>query len=124
MPFLPRDFDYRFFQAASEGMTCPYPQGGESVVLEHLTRDGHLAFSLPRVQIPVVYHHDRGRGEIHPVVDTILIEPDASRVVLTLRSQIPCHANALRLRKVVVGEMSGAEKRAYLAGKRYWGGQL
>lgn len=120
MPFLPSDFDVRFFQGASPGMTMPYPVGGESVFLENLTREGRLTFSLPNLDIPVVYHHAKKRAEAQLVADTIVIEPDASRLVVTLRTRIPCFGDALRLREVVVGDMTVAERRAHLTGKRYW----
>lgn len=108
MPFLPLDFDYRHFQAASVGMTIPYPQGGEPVVLDNLMKDEHYAFFLPRVQVPVNLYYNRGEDEACPVVDTILIEPDVLRLLLTLRLRIPCQGDAFRLREVVVGEMSTA----------------
>ena len=121
MPFLPADFDHRFFQAASDGMTCPYPKGGETVTLENLTPGGHVQFRLPEVVVPALYDHVLERGEVKPRVDTVLIEPDLSRVILTLRAIVPCHGNALKLRRVLLAEVSAGERRAFLAGKRYRG---
>ena len=31
MPFLPDDFDTRYFQAAADDQQVPYPQGGEPI---------------------------------------------------------------------------------------------
>jgi hypothetical protein len=118
MPFLPKDFDHRFFQCAADGMTIPYPTGGEPVDLVNLAPTGPLRFALRVPRVTLLLRYDRRLGEASPVADTVLIEPDIARVEVTLRAQIPCDGNALRLREVLVTEAGETIKRAFLKGKR------
>ena len=46
-PFLPADFDDRYYQAAPEDQWIDEPQGGEEVVLVNLTPEGRTSFRLP-----------------------------------------------------------------------------
>src|SRR5262249_23183462 len=54
-PFLPGDFDDRYFQAAPSDQQFPYPHGGELVVLTNLTPQGQTTFRLPRLLVPVEF---------------------------------------------------------------------
>ena len=47
-PFLPADFDDRYYQAAPEDQWLDEPQGGEEVMLVNLTPEGRTSFRLPR----------------------------------------------------------------------------
>ena len=46
-PFLPPDFDDRYFQMAPPDQQIDYPRGGEEVQLVNLTPEGRLGFQLP-----------------------------------------------------------------------------
>jgi hypothetical protein len=121
MPFLPEDFDYRHFQAASPTLTFSTLHPGEPVVLESMTRDGNFAFAVPDSRLSAVYRHDVGRSEVELRRDTVVIEPDHRRVILISRALIPCHRNHLALREVLVGDLTPGMKRAFLTGKKYLG---
>ena len=118
MPFLPLDFDRQFFQAATDGMTIPYPVGGEPVELVNLTDEGVLRFALQVPSINVLASHDHSRSALSPVPDTVLIEPDDRRCEVTLRAAIPCAGDALRLREVIVIQANEGVTRAFCRGKR------
>jgi hypothetical protein len=50
-PLWPKDFDERFFCAASPGLTSPeHLAGGEPVVLEGVSPDGAFQFALPKIR--------------------------------------------------------------------------
>lgn len=102
-PYLPRDFDPRFFQLAPPGLVAPgYFQGGETVDVTGATPAGRLTFRLPRIPVEVEYALDN-RKETPPVhLDTVLIEPDAARVVLVWRTVLQCDKKLLKVREIAV----------------------
>ena len=71
--------------------------------LTNLTPDGWLAFLLPRVAFGFETEFRGGdrvqhRGKLH----TVILEPDVPRVILVWRTELPCHARALRLQQTTV----------------------
>jgi hypothetical protein len=125
-PFWPNDFDYMYFQATPRDQQIPHPRGGEEVVLQNLTPQGITKFRLPSLQVPVLFIPHQGEDhELVSVIDTVLIEPDQSRFMLTWRISLPLRHNCFELRQVIVGEMSRSwriKRRAERAGKRYYEG--
>jgi len=123
-PFLPADFDDRYYQAAPEDQQIPYPKGGEEVVLVGLTQEGRRRFRLPpRLAMPVTFEH-RKRGDIatEARADTILIEPDRRRVAITWRVSQPLDDEIFELRQAIVGPRPRGFWRARKLGKRYYRG--
>ena len=90
-PFLPADFDARYFQAAPADQQLPKLEGGERVRLMHLTPaaltpTGLLDFALPDLSLPVVLRGKKSSSEeIRARVDTLLFEPDSQRFSVTWR---------------------------------------
>lgn len=103
-PFLPDDFDDRYFQSAAEDQQIDFPRGAEQVVLSNLTPRGRLAFRLPDLSLPVrLWRKDGSRHDGTPVVDTITIEPNLNRFILVWRASFPLRRNIFEVRQVVVG---------------------
>ena len=120
-PFLPPDFDNRYYQAAPEDQQIDYLQGGEEVVLENLTPSGCLAFRLPTISVPVVYYRrNADNHEAKAVIDTLMIEPDLDRFSITWRSSLPLHRNMFEVEQVLAGEMPRSWHRARELGKSYY----
>jgi hypothetical protein len=112
-PFFPDDFDYRYFQSAPTDQQMPYPTGGEEVLLENLTPGGIKRFRLPKMPMPVLFIPHRGEAKQHgAVVDTVLIEPDKNRLMLTWRVSLPLRRNCFELAQVVVGKTIRAHRLA------------
>jgi hypothetical protein len=100
-PYLPTDFDPRFFQFAPPPLVANgYLQGGEWVELLGLTPSGALRFVLPRLVVDVRYRFDAGAESRRAVLDTVIIEPDASRLALVWRAALSCDKRSLKLREV------------------------
>jgi hypothetical protein len=107
-PYLPADFDPRFFQLAPPDQIAPgYFTGGELVDVRGVTPDGVLRFAVPRVGVEVTYVVDGASEPRAANLDTVLVEPDARRVLLTWRAALACDKKALR-----VGEVRVAAERA------------
>lgn len=103
-PFLPKDFDERYYQAAPEDQQVPLPQGPMEVVLSGFTADGVRQFMLPHLQAPVHVHPKRGERETSvAILDTIALEPDLERFTMTWRMARPLQKGLHEIAQVVVG---------------------
>ena len=121
-PFLPKDFDERYFQAAPEDQQIEYPNGGKEIELLNLTPVDRVSFSLPTLDVPVEFAlRSRTWQEMRPVVDTIVIEPDQGRFSVTLRTSLPLKRNIFEVSEILVGRMSPGWYRSRATGKRYHG---
>jgi len=120
-PFLPADFDSRYFQCAPLDQQLPHPVGGEEVVLTNLTPQGRTAFHLPTIDMPVEFTNaSYERTEQQAVLDTIVLEPDLDRFTCTWRASHPLKRNMLEMRQCVVGRMPRGWYRARDLGKTYY----
>jgi hypothetical protein len=120
-PFLPGDFDPRYFQCAPPEQQIAHPKGLEEFELLNLTPEGRARFRLPALDVPVeVTNAHYERHEIRAALDTVLIDGDARTVMLSWRASHPLRRNLLELRQIVVGRMSRAWYRARELGKSYY----
>ena len=120
-PFLPPDFDDRYYQCAPEDQQLGNIVGGEEVKLYHLTPEGRTSFHLPTNEVPVVFFYKRGDDyKTLARTDTLCIEPDARRLTITWRAHIPLRRNMFEISQVLVGQMSRAWWRARAIGKTYY----
>jgi hypothetical protein len=104
-PFWPDDFSYRYFQAAPPDQQIPYPKGGEQVVLSNLSPKGIMRFHLPRIAMPILFVLHRGEDvQVSAVIDTILIEPDHDRFMITWRAALPLLRDCFEIFQVIVGK--------------------
>ncbi|HEY5909317.1 MAG TPA: DUF2169 domain-containing protein [Verrucomicrobiae bacterium] len=111
-PFFPDDFDYRYFQCAPADQQMPHPKGGEQVGLENLTPDGVRRFRLPTMPMPVLFVPYRGEvKQQDAVIDTVLIEPDKNRFMLTWRANLALRRNCFEIHQVVIGKTEKAHRR-------------
>ncbi|MBZ4415384.1 DUF2169 domain-containing protein [Myxococcus sp. RHSTA-1-4] len=123
LPFFPKDFDDKYFQAAPEDQQVPYPRGGEAVTLVNLSPQGMLRFRLPHLRVPIAFIPHQGRAtQQDAVLDTVLLEPDANRLLLTWRIAWPLRRNAFEMKQVVVGGRTPGWMRAHAVGKKYYPG--
>jgi hypothetical protein len=103
-PFLPSDFDDRYFQSAPLDQQLPLPLGAQPVFLSNLTADGYRQFTLPNFEAPIQIFPRKGpREELVAHTDTIVVEPDLARVTMTWRVARPLKKNMFELAQVLVG---------------------
>lgn len=109
-PFLPQDFDHRYFNAAPIDQQLPELAGGETVVLVNLTHpaltpSGRLEFTLPDLAMPVAITPKKGSVEkamARP--DTLLIEPDKQRFSVVWRLVRDLKNDPFQYQTIEVGE--------------------
>jgi hypothetical protein len=111
-PFLPHDFDERYYQAAPEDQRVPVPTGPMEVVLSGFTADGERRFTLPHFEAPLhMFRKKCGRREDYTAkLDTIAFEPDLERFTMTWR-----HARILAMSMHEVAQVLVGRK-----GKDWW----
>jgi hypothetical protein len=120
-PFLPSDFDERYYQAAPADQQVDYIKGGEVVTLTNLTPGGHCRFALPRLEVPVTFFFkNHQQTEILAVVDALVIESDLNRFVLLWRASLPLRRNMFEVAQIAVGRMPGGWYKARELGKTYY----
>ena len=120
-PFLPADFDDRHFQAAPEDQQIDPLRGGEEVVLANLTPEGRTRFRLPVLGVQVHFFRRRGGHETRQaMLDTLLIEPDERRLLLTWRASIPLRRDIFEIPEAVVGPRPRGWWRARTLGKTWY----
>jgi hypothetical protein len=103
-PFLPDDFDDRYFQCAPDDQQIDYLKGGEHVVLVNLTPSGRTEFKLPALREPFeVLYKNGDKIRIMGNVDTLVIEPDLGRIMLSLRASLPLRRSLHEVGCVTVG---------------------
>lgn len=91
-PLLPRDFDRRFFNAASPGLIAPgHLRGDEAVVVIGASPRGRVDFRLPGVPPPACRLALRGRrwSVLPTVLDTVTVDMDQDTVTLLWRAHLP-----------------------------------
>jgi hypothetical protein len=104
-PFLPADFDERYYQSAPLDQQLPMPLGEQLVTLTNLTPDGQRTFVLPHLEAPINIFPKRGeREDLTAFVDTIIIEPDEEQVTMTWRVARPLKKNMFEIAQVLVGK--------------------
>jgi hypothetical protein len=120
-PFLPADFDERYYQSAPLDQQIDYLQGGEEVTLLNLTPEGQTAFRLPKIEVPVTFFlKNYDEKEVNAACDTLIIEPDLQRFTILWRASLPLRKNMFEVAQVVAGRMPRGWYRARELGKTYY----
>jgi hypothetical protein len=102
-PYLPLDFDPRYFQVAPPDLIAPaHLVGGEPVELAGCTVDGPLRFTLPVCTLHVSFEFKGRRIPAQPQLETVLIEPDMHRIQMLWRAGIRVDKHLLKLSRVIV----------------------
>jgi hypothetical protein len=106
MPLLPRDFDRRFFNAASPGLVAPgYLRGNEAVLVDGASPLGRLSFNLPGTPPPrclVALRHGPD-VEVALALDTLVVDTDRDRVLVLYRGYTPLRDGPHDVRAILIG---------------------
>jgi hypothetical protein len=92
-PWLPADFNYRFYNGAHPELQVKgYLKGNEPVELLHLTPEGVSQFNLPGInpQCNVIWWQKKNKDNGVPMnLDTLFLMPDEYAYCLVWRTAIP-----------------------------------
>lgn len=103
-PFLPEDFDSRYFQSAPIDQRFPTFTGGERIRCQHMSIDPKVDYIIPKMEIPVRYNFINRTEKRVGVLDTIILEPHDKVAILIWRTKVPVGKKLNMLRTIEVGE--------------------
>ncbi|MER8520501.1 DUF2169 domain-containing protein [Mesorhizobium sp. M0644] len=119
-PFLPPDFDERYFQMAPPDQQIELPRGGEEVVLVNLTPEGRVSFRLSSTALPMTLFKGRQKAyeaDIFP--DTVLLDPEKRRFSLVWRVSQRIERTILDFSECWVGPPTESMLRARATGRTF-----
>jgi len=103
LPFLPSDFDDRYFLAAPPDQQLYNLSEGMEFVCLNMNETGTFRVRLPRVSVPISFMFDN-RARVPTVTpDTLILQPHEGRVVLLGRARVQLPRKFTRLREIQVG---------------------
>ena len=119
-PFLPPDFDERYYQCAPQDQQIAPPAPGTPVVIVGMTPQGREEFRLPDTALPVTIFRRREVAldtTLRP--DTLAFDCEARQFTLTWRCDVPIRRLITEFTEAWVGPPSRGLARARAAGKSY-----
>ena len=103
-PFLPKDFNRRFLNMASEGLVVDkFLSGGEPVVIENMNPLGRIKFQLPVINLKCRINFAGRLLELKPNLETVLIEPSELKLTLIWKSEFVYNKFAHKINEVQFG---------------------
>ncbi|WP_052518717.1 DUF2169 family type VI secretion system accessory protein [Archangium violaceum] len=124
-PFLPSDFDPRYFQSAPTDQQFPHFHGGERIRCIHMAAEPVVQYVIPSLRVPVRFHFADREVEQMGVLDTVILEPHLSLAMLVWRARVPIGKKLNALREISVGEQPRSTSGApigYRQGKPVFSG--
>ena len=119
-PFLPKDFDERYYQSAPPDQQCDPPRSGTELVLLKLTERGREAFRLAECELAIaIFRGAEVALDREVLPDTVLIDTDARKLALVWRVDLPIRRSILDFTEAWVGPPTEAMLRARREGRRY-----
>lgn len=102
-PYLPTDFDNRFFFVASAGLSSSeHFKGGEPVQISHMTASGLWAFRLPEVALAGYVRWRQQTHRVNLALETVVLQPNQSRLTMTWRGALTVNQHALQVESISV----------------------
>ena len=100
-PYLPENFDKRFFSMAHDDLVYPgFIQGGEAVEITNMHPSGDLKFNLPRIKlVSKINISDRVESPEFQL-ETLVIEPDQLLLSMVWKAQLVCDKEVLKINDV------------------------
>ncbi|WP_347266010.1 DUF2169 domain-containing protein [Paracoccus sp. (in: a-proteobacteria)] len=119
-PFLPADFDERYFQMAPPDQQIASLPPFSPLVLVNLTPRGREAFRLPDTRLPIrIWRGAEPCVEGQPTPDTLLIDAEARVLMLVWRVSVPVRRTLAEFSRAWVGPPTAAMLRAEAEGRGY-----
>jgi hypothetical protein len=117
-PFLPADFDERYFQMAPPDQQIDPPTPGTDIQIVNLTPSGREQFRLDETRLTVTLFRGRETA-VHRRLDpdTILVDAEARRLSLVWRVQAPIRRTILDYTEAWIGPATEAMLRARSEGR-------
>jgi len=102
-PYLPTDFDKRFFSMAHPDLVYPgYLRGGESVEITNMHPNGTMKFNVPNVNLnsDVTVSGELVQPKFN--LETLIIEPNQLKLSMVWRAAVQCDKKVLKISDVKI----------------------
>ncbi len=103
LPFLPDDFDDRYFQSAPADQQVSKLQTGDKYGCLNMSQSGRFVVQLPGHAIPVRFLFEDRTEPRTAEADTLILEPGAARIILVARTSLPLPRKFTTLREIEIG---------------------
>ncbi len=113
-PYLPSDFDARYFMSAPEDQWVPRFRVGDVIRCTHMASKPVVEFRIPIVAIAIRFEFANRRVDTTATLDTVIVEPDRARAMLTFRAKQPLGKKPNLLRQVRVGDLPSDDETGLL----------
>jgi hypothetical protein len=108
-PYLPADFDRRFFSAAPAPLAFDrFLHGGEPVEAIGVSARGGMRFALPRCDIGLQVRVAGAWERLQPTLQTVTLLPDTDEITLTFVGALACDRKLLAVERVAVDLLAEA----------------
>lgn len=102
-PYLPADFDPRFLQFGSSGLSAQgHLRGGEPVEIGNCSPEGMLRFILPTSTLQLDVGIARAVERPPLALETVLLEPNDHRLSVSYRASLPCDKKVLKIEHATI----------------------
>ena len=112
MPFLPHNFDLRYFQCAPPDQQGLSLAPGERYQCLNMSASGRFTVELPPYRVSVRFCIDDRTERRDTEADTLIVEPSRNRIMLVWRAAMVLPRKLVRLREVQVGPPARAAATA------------
>jgi hypothetical protein len=117
LPFLPQDFDDRYFQAAPQDQWIDQLAEGMAFGCLSMSEGGKFKVTLPGMSVPVRFMFDDHTEHKFVKPDTLNIVPHEGKIILVGRATVKLPRKFVKLQQVHVGP----EKREPISKPHYAG---
>lgn len=105
-PFLPLDFNKRFFNMAHPDLVYPgFLQGGEPVQITNMSPAGVIQFDVPRVSIATQISVSGKIEQPQFDLESLILEPNQMTASMVWRAALPCDKKLFKLGEVKIALM-------------------
>lgn len=102
-PYLPEDFDKRFFCMAHPELVYPgYLRGGEPVEITNMHPKGKMVFQVPHVKLATDVTVDGSSVQPRFNLETLIIEPNHLKLGMVWRAAMQCDKKALKISDIKI----------------------
>lgn len=102
-PYLPENFDSRFFNMAHKDLIYPgYLSGGEKVHISNMHPAGDLRFSLPVIKLFSEVQINQRIEHLEFNLETLLLQPNQLQLSLVFRASLCCNLQTQKINKITL----------------------
>jgi len=102
-PYLPEDFDKRFFNSAHPDLIYPsFLTGGELVEITNMHPNGNIKFTIPKVNVISDVSISEKSVKLNFNIETLIIEPNQLKFSMVWRASVACDKNYLKISKIKI----------------------